>query len=750
MNTDEKKDVKISIIIPVYNGEATIGACLESALRQTLKEIEIIVYDDCSADSTWEIISEYAEKDSRIIAIRYAENRTASKARKDGVLRARGEYILFLDADDRYADNACAELYRAIQEKGVDILQYGTEIVGNGATEGQIKWFQKFAAPYLGELKGADILQYCFAQDKYGFNLWNKIYRAELCKKAYRCIGDEPIPKAQDLYAYYMIAAFAQSYCGIEEKYYIYNYGGGVTGSKTYTREGFARHCSQAELIYKLIDFSKDNNVAGYEAAILGIVSSLVDDNIGTLLKCRAAGVGFNVYDVFCGYYLNGATTEYFRRECTAHPEDKVLHRIAAQYLLKLYKNLPQFFQKQILHLYLEIFAGAGDIGLQFDAISKENLYYQIFQSAQKCSEHRDKTIPIVFATNNNYAPYLGVALQSLRENSNTEYSYEIFIFFTTLNKNYIYQFERMNGAGFTIRCVNVSSSIQSQQLYNKAHYSVEMYYRFVIADLLYFYPKVLYLDCDIVVLDSVHKLYFTDIGNAVLGAARNPIHKGMYGYLTEKLKFNYKEYFNSGVLLINTGLFERENIKNKCFNFIAANRALACPDQDALNVLCRGKVYLFEPAWNFQWHHTVTVNNAAIMTPLLGDEREEYEAAERDCKILHFTSDKKPWNLPSAKYSEVFWGFARRTAFYEEIIYKNAVGKAEAVMREKLENMRRAEAEMAVTEKSAHADTSEQSQEGKKELKKRSRVGKFFAEWKENGFRSAVRKVRNKLGKLL
>ena len=111
MNTDEKKDVKISIIIPVYNGEATIGACLESALRQTLKEIEIIVYDDCSADSTWEIISEYAEKDSRIIAIRYAENRTASKARKDGVLRARGEYILFLDADDRYADNACAELY---------------------------------------------------------------------------------------------------------------------------------------------------------------------------------------------------------------------------------------------------------------------------------------------------------------------------------------------------------------------------------------------------------------------------------------------------------------------------------------------------------------------------------------------------------------------------------------------------------------------------------------------------------------
>ena len=743
MEENSVKNILVSVIIPVFNGEKTIGACLNSVIGQTLKNIEIIVIDDCSTDNTWKLINEYRLKDNRILAIHYTKNSTASKARKDGVLKAKGQYIMFLDADDTLENNACEELYQIIEEKDVDILQFGTTIINNGATEGQIKWFQKFTTPYKGELNNSDILNYCFSQNKYGFNLWNKIYKASICKKAYNCIGDEPIPKAQDLYAYFMIAAFAKSYYGIDKSYYIYCYGGGVTGSKVNTVENFARHCSQANLIFKLIEFSRNNEITWYEDAIIGVINSLIDDNIGTLLKCKSAKVDFNVYEVFSQFYINGETTDYFTKECIIKPYDKTLHRVFIEYLLKIYKNTPLFIQKQILDLYIDVFENIYDINIQFDSLSKENLFYQVFKSALTYRKYKDLTIPVVFATNNNYAPYLGVTLQSLIDTCDSSYHYEIFIFFTELGKNYIYQFENFEKKNIHVRCVNVTSIIQSQQLYSRAHYSIEMYYRMVIAELLYIYPKVLYMDCDIIILNSIHQLFLTDIGDNILGAARNPIHKGMYNYLQKELSFDYKIYFNSGILIINTVLFTKGNIKTKCFDFISKHRTLACPDQDALNIVCKDKVYFFDLSWNFQWHHTVSINNAAIMTPLLDDEKEEYYKAEKERKIIHFTSDKKPWNQPSAKYSEIFWRFAKKTSFYEEIIYKNATEKIVKDQEKRFIVIEKFIAEQPPQKKEAESNTTEDQLLNNKH---KTLFSKFFWEWKKNGFKVAIKKVKDRI----
>jgi glycosyltransferase involved in cell wall biosynthesis len=97
---------KVSIIIPVYNVEKYLTECLDSAMGQTLRDIEIICVDDGSTDRSTEILDEYAKKDSRITVI-HQSNGGPSKARNTGIDTATGEYILFLDSDDIIKPTLC-------------------------------------------------------------------------------------------------------------------------------------------------------------------------------------------------------------------------------------------------------------------------------------------------------------------------------------------------------------------------------------------------------------------------------------------------------------------------------------------------------------------------------------------------------------------------------------------------------------------------------------------------------------------
>ncbi len=99
---------KISIIIPVYNTEKYLHECLNSVVSQTIKDIEIICIDDGSTDNSYQILQEYAEKDSRFVILQQ-ENKGAGAARNKGIEIAKGEFVAFLDSDDYYADNTVLE-----------------------------------------------------------------------------------------------------------------------------------------------------------------------------------------------------------------------------------------------------------------------------------------------------------------------------------------------------------------------------------------------------------------------------------------------------------------------------------------------------------------------------------------------------------------------------------------------------------------------------------------------------------------
>ncbi len=98
-NTKKGQQEKISVIIPCYNTELYVRKCIESAIRQTYKNLEIILVDDGSTDSTGRICDDYAKKDPRIIVI-HKENGGQSSARNMGLDIATGDYIAFIDSDD--------------------------------------------------------------------------------------------------------------------------------------------------------------------------------------------------------------------------------------------------------------------------------------------------------------------------------------------------------------------------------------------------------------------------------------------------------------------------------------------------------------------------------------------------------------------------------------------------------------------------------------------------------------------------
>lgn len=121
---EEKK--KVSIVVPVYNvPKKALRDCIESCIRQTLKEIEIILVDDGSTDESGVICDEYAEKDNRIIVI-HKTNGGLSAARNTGYRYASGEWITFLDSDDWIEPATCEENYNVGNKENMDIVIFGT------------------------------------------------------------------------------------------------------------------------------------------------------------------------------------------------------------------------------------------------------------------------------------------------------------------------------------------------------------------------------------------------------------------------------------------------------------------------------------------------------------------------------------------------------------------------------------------------------------------------------------------------
>lgn len=208
-------EAKISIIIPVYNVEKYIERCVESLLRQTFEDIEIILVNDGSKDNGGRLCDEMARKDARI-KVFHQENQGVSVARNTGISNASADYIIFVDSDDFVAPTMCERLYKIITEKDCELVvcqAFETD------SEELISYPEEkdLPAPVVldrdaGVFKMANPLaNYCVP--------WGKIYKKDLVLNCEYPVG---VPMAQDLHFVYSYFAYCKKIAFTEEKLYYY------------------------------------------------------------------------------------------------------------------------------------------------------------------------------------------------------------------------------------------------------------------------------------------------------------------------------------------------------------------------------------------------------------------------------------------------------------------------------------------------------------------------------------------------
>ena len=158
--------MRVSVIIPVYNQAPYLAECLDSVLSQSLRDIEAICVDDGSTDGSGEILDEYAARDSRVKVIHQA-NAGAGPARNAGMDAATGEFIAFMDPDDKYPDDGVlSDLLHGAEEKGVDVSG-GSLLMMDG---------RELEPEFMFAADG--VLDYSAYQFEYGF--YRYLYRRKL------------------------------------------------------------------------------------------------------------------------------------------------------------------------------------------------------------------------------------------------------------------------------------------------------------------------------------------------------------------------------------------------------------------------------------------------------------------------------------------------------------------------------------------------------------------------------------------
>ena len=270
--------------------------------------------------------------------------------------------------------------------------------------------------------------------------------------------------------------------------------------------------------------------------------------------------------------------------------------------------------------------------------------------------DNKIEQIPVFFAVDDIYVPFLGIALQSLIDHSSENYCYMIKILHTSINDANKAKIEKMQKDNIQIEFVDLNYYIEriSDKLYTRDYYTKATYFRLFVPDLYPQFDKALYLDSDIIIREDVANLYNVELGrNLVAGVPDGVVQTvDIFKDYVEKVVgvIDYNNYFNAGILVMNLKELRRFRFQEKFLYLLVTVKFAVAQDQDYLNRLCKGRAKIVDKTWNVM-------------------PRKELEIAPEDTKIIHYNLADKPWHFDNILYEEFFWECAKKTEFYNDIL---------------------------------------------------------------------------------
>lgn len=266
----------------------------------------------------------------------------------------------------------------------------------------------------------------------------------------------------------------------------------------------------------------------------------------------------------------------------------------------------------------------------------------------------KQNVVPLFFAVDDQYVPYLAVALRSIMDNASREYNYKAYILVDEVSdesrKTIFDMCEGNFGAEFI--CVRDRLQKLGSRLHLRDYYTEATYYRFFIPEMFPQYDKGIYLDCDIAVTGDISELYQTKLGRNLVGAVTDEVVTDIpvFSQYSERfLGIERDKYFNAGILVMNLREMRRIGIEERLGELINTYTFRVAQDQDYLNVICYDRVKYLERSWN--------------KTPF------PYSDKNNIPYIAHYKMSFKPWHYEGVVYEEIFWQYARKTYYYDMLI---------------------------------------------------------------------------------
>lgn len=310
-----------------------------------------------------------------------------------------------------------------------------------------------------------------------------------------------------------------------------------------------------------------------------------------------------------------------------------------------------------------------------------KELQIVLFQNPQridKTIEIERGTVPIAMAANNAFVAPLSVALQSIAENVSPDRKYDITILESDISKQNKKFLDSQLSAykNINLRYYNASALLDGYKLIAHNHITKETFFRFLIQKIYPKCEKVLYLDADLVVKKDVAILYDTDVTGYMLAAVHDADVAGQVnganpktrGYMENTVKMkNVFDYFQAGVLLLNLNEMRKAYSLEEWLEL--ASEDYNYSDQDVLNRYCQGKVKYLDERWNVLFDcDNMRISKVIKCAPK--KVYDKYMESRKDPYIIHFAGSGKPWKtLPTDMFTD-FWDVARRSPYYEVLLY--------------------------------------------------------------------------------
>ena len=265
--------------------------------------------------------------------------------------------------------------------------------------------------------------------------------------------------------------------------------------------------------------------------------------------------------------------------------------------------------------------------------------------------------INLFFSVDDNYCKFLSVTLDSIINNSNNNFIYNIYVLNSGLSDHCVQKLNNQvsKKTNFNILYVDMHEKLKKFEglLFTRDFYNQTIYYRLFIPTLFPELDKALYLDSDIILLDDVAKLYKIELGNKLLGVIIDEAVQNTQvfkDYVECALDVKNTNYFNSGVMIMNLKELRNVKFEDQFFNLSKKYKFKVAPDQDILNILCEDKTVIIPNEWN-----KMPIKNSVIRCD--------------NPKLIHFNMMFKPWQFDDVEYCHYFWDIANNNVFIDDIM---------------------------------------------------------------------------------